>query len=769
MVEQEKVFVLIGAAGSDQITACARYADSMNVPYLSAGVNEDGLTGLQPTSPSRRPTHQQSPGARLAHDNKMKKTKVAIVLNDTPALNETQQSITKLAAGGRAANRAPEPDREERLRRRAAVGGQRSCATPGAEVVYVLTSPVHFIKLATNGQAQAYSPVWVGPGTTNGFNIVAQAGCPAIGAAKFLSPFPQLDAIDDLDPDYQPAYQKYVGGKRDDIGMADWGLNKVIAPDARGDRARTCPARASSGALTSGKEFHSNVYPDVSYNGSDPVRGQVGPPAGGRLRRAGSWKTIGRFTPLLTSSCPTSSAAVGADRYGHRRRGAALMVASGRSRHSSSAWSPVPATGWSPSASCSSTSRAACSTSPRASSARSPSSRSVGRPRRSACRYCLAMLLGLVGRPGHGAGHRTVRGPAAVRRPPGHAAGGHGRGVAAWPSALELWLGEARLRFLPPALGRLDRVSVFGFAGVRPAPPGPRRPGGAGRAARRLFFSRTNLGLAILGLSQEPAGHRADGHQRPSGCPASPGALAGLLGRLGGILSAPLAGGFGPGFLTLSALIPAFTAAVLGGMTSLPGAFVGGVVVGVAESLAVSLPGHFVRAHPRRPSVMVFALLVAVLAVRPRGLLGKRPERRRRRSSRPRREARGRPIGCERPAFRPHPAAGWPGASCWPRSPRSCSSCPATRSDVEVNIYTEAVIYAIIGLSLNVLLGYAGQISLGPPGVRRHRRLHLGLHGHRPRQHFVAAIGVADGRRRAAGAAARRSCRCGSPACTSPS
>ena len=38
---------------------------------------------------------------------------------------------------------------------------------------------------------------------------------------------------------------------------------------------------------------------------------------------------------------------------------------------------------------------------------------------------------------------------------------------------------------------------------------------------------------------------------------------------------------------------------------------------------------------------------------------------------------------------------------------------PLTRSGIEVNVFTEAVIYAIIGLSLNVLLGYAGQISLG--------------------------------------------------------
>ena len=77
--------------------------------------------------------------------------------------------------------------------------------------------------------------------------------------------------------------------------------------------------------------------------------------------------------------------------------------------------------------------------------------------------------------------------------------------------------------------------------------------------------------------------------------------------------------------MTLSALIPAFTAAVLGGMNSLPGAFVGGVVVGVAESIAVSLPG--VSEHiPGPPSVVVFALLVAVLTFRPRGLLGPRAD-----------------------------------------------------------------------------------------------------------------------------------------------
>src|SRR5262249_35488239 len=135
----------------------------------------------------------------------------------------------------------------------------------GAEVVYILTSPVNFIKLATNAYAQAFSPVWTGPGITNGINIVTEAGCPAIQGAKFLSPFPQLDVIDKFDPDYKPAYQKYGGGEPDDIGLVEWGLNKVLHRmlDAAG---KDLSRQSFMAAMTSGKAFETNVFPTVSYD-----------------------------------------------------------------------------------------------------------------------------------------------------------------------------------------------------------------------------------------------------------------------------------------------------------------------------------------------------------------------------------------------------------------------------------------------------------------------------------------------------------------------
>jgi ABC-type branched-subunit amino acid transport system substrate-binding protein len=266
MVEQEHVFILMGAAGSEQITACARYADSMGVPYLSAGVNEDGLTGLSSYYATSQTYVQQTPVLVSYIVNKLHKTKIAIVLNNTPALNETQQSVTKLAQAA-----GLDIVRNSRIGKNATdselLSEANALRMSGAEVVYLLTSPVNFIKLATNAQAQAYSPVYLGPGITNGLNIVAEAGCPAIGPAKFLSPFPQLDVIDKLDPDYQKSYEKYNGQKGDDIGLAEWGLSKVIGAMLQA-AGKDLTRQSFVAALQSGREFNTNVYPVVSYSGS---------------------------------------------------------------------------------------------------------------------------------------------------------------------------------------------------------------------------------------------------------------------------------------------------------------------------------------------------------------------------------------------------------------------------------------------------------------------------------------------------------------------
>ena len=138
--------------------------------------------------------------------------------------------------------------------------------------------------------------------------------------------------------------------------------------------------------------------------------------------------------------------------------------------------------------------------------------------------------------------------------------------------------------------------------------------------AAALFFSRTRTGTAIIAVSQEPTATRLVGIsvERTS---ALTWGIAGLLGAVAGILLSGTVGVVFPGSLTFIALVPAFTAAVLGGVTALPGAFVGGVAVGIIESFAqTNIPNDVL---PGSGKVVLFIALLAVLLLRPAGLLGK--------------------------------------------------------------------------------------------------------------------------------------------------
>lgn len=133
-------------------------------------------------------------------------------------------------------------------------------------------------------------------------------------------------------------------------------------------------------------------------------------------------------------------------------------------------------------------------------------------------------------------------------------------------------------------------------------------------------FFRTTLGLAVLATAQDALATRTVGISVATMSRFTWG-FAALLGGIAGVLQAPVSGVFQPGFMTTGALIPAFTAAVLGGMTSLPGAFVGGVIIGVTQ--AVGTFGLQKAGVPGAADLTVFCLLLVILLARPQGLLGR--------------------------------------------------------------------------------------------------------------------------------------------------
>jgi len=140
---------------------------------------------------------------------------------------------------------------------------------------------------------------------------------------------------------------------------------------------------------------------------------------------------------------------------------------------------------------------------------------------------------------------------------------------------------------------------------------------GAAAIASVLLFlltQRTRLGLAMRATSENLAAAQTLGIPTRAVLAFSWGAAA-ALAVIAGVFLAPAL--LLDPFFMLDPLFKGFAAAVLGGMNSLPGAVVGGLILGVAESLT----GAYIAIEFK--TTMAFVLIVGVLLVRPEGLLGR--------------------------------------------------------------------------------------------------------------------------------------------------
>lgn len=128
-----------------------------------------------------------------------------------------------------------------------------------------------------------------------------------------------------------------------------------------------------------------------------------------------------------------------------------------------------------------------------------------------------------------------------------------------------------------------------------------------------LLFKFTRTGLAMQAVAQNMSAARLMGVSINQVFGYT-WAISTLLGAVAGLLIAPIL------FLTPSFMetvaVKAFAAAVMGGFTSLPGAVVGGLLLGIIESLF----GFYVSTALK--TSFVFALIVLILYVRPTGLFG---------------------------------------------------------------------------------------------------------------------------------------------------
>jgi branched-chain amino acid transport system permease protein len=139
-----------------------------------------------------------------------------------------------------------------------------------------------------------------------------------------------------------------------------------------------------------------------------------------------------------------------------------------------------------------------------------------------------------------------------------------------------------------------------------------------------LLVNRTKLGRAMRATAENPriAGLMGVNSNQVI---AATFAIGAALAAVAGVLVAmnyniaQFSMGFIPG-------LKAFTAAVLGGIGNLPGAVVGGLMLGIIESLGAGyigdLTGGFLGSHYQ--DIFAFVVLIVVLVFRPSGIMGER-------------------------------------------------------------------------------------------------------------------------------------------------
>jgi branched-chain amino acid transport system permease protein len=133
--------------------------------------------------------------------------------------------------------------------------------------------------------------------------------------------------------------------------------------------------------------------------------------------------------------------------------------------------------------------------------------------------------------------------------------------------------------------------------------------------AMHLLIARSQIGRAMRAVSENPNLARVAGID-VAGVIRLTWMIGGALACAAGIM-AGITVQIRPS-MGFDLLLPLFSAAILGGIGSVPGAVLGGFIVGLGESLAVQLIGANYRA------AAAFLLLIAVLLIKPTGLFGRR-------------------------------------------------------------------------------------------------------------------------------------------------
>ncbi len=267
---EAETFTFAGGGGTDQIQACGAFAEAAGAPYFSAGVTEAGLRGLDWYFAASMSYKQQGPLlAQLVRKNADTAGKrVAAIITDTPNFDDAVE-------GWEAGVQQQGLDYYKTLRHPKGDTSWYSAyandlASNGVEVVFILSSPVDYIRFAQQANQNGLTFQYVGVGVSMGLNAVLNSGCPDVDRGIFLSPFPGLDYARQNVPEFFEAGQEF-GVPTDDIALALWGTSKTLHQllVEYGKAYGTDLTREDFRTMMENASISNGVFPDVSYTPED--------------------------------------------------------------------------------------------------------------------------------------------------------------------------------------------------------------------------------------------------------------------------------------------------------------------------------------------------------------------------------------------------------------------------------------------------------------------------------------------------------------------
>ena len=280
MVEEDHVFLLAGilqGSGVNQVQACARYAASVNVPYVSLGMTKLRLKRL-PRYFAVTPTWPRE--GRLAADflvsrRSAKRDENAIVWMNTPTFEDTHDAFVRTMEKRGAAitfDRSV-PKTATQTHAQETVAEMKAL---GIDNVFIMTTPVWFLQVLQSAGSQGFRPLWTGPSTiTTSGDAVAAVACRQdnFGNTRFLSPLPAFHDRDDFDLKHDRAMRKIYDANGDSITWLGWAGSKAIARLLDGaDRDLT--RRRFARRTERDRRFQTGIFPPFGFTPRDHFGGK---------------------------------------------------------------------------------------------------------------------------------------------------------------------------------------------------------------------------------------------------------------------------------------------------------------------------------------------------------------------------------------------------------------------------------------------------------------------------------------------------------------